>query len=520
MPVSPLEKIICDREYYGLKATKCQHAIARAVDGFAPGALWNDPDVRSVFRGVKPVERAGHQSAAEIRPFEILLAAGIRGFKSMLAAGLALDRAVNCDLSGWSEKEAEPILPVLSVRKENARAVFEHVRGLATHSPFREHLAGPPTADSIVIVHPDTGTHIRIVVKAGSRAASSLASFWLVSAVFDECFKMTGREESVLNLEDAQVEVRERVIKGGQVIYIGSKWRPEGPAYRMFEDSWGKPTRRRLVMNATGPMLNPSHWTPARCERLEESQDAQDKEIFVTSVLGQFLEADEQLLSVDEIQNVTRAAPVEQPPIPGVEYVAAMDPATRRNTWTLVIAGRWEPHRVGIAVAREWVPTGVLRLDPDEVLREIAEVCASYNIYRVFTDQWSLEGLQIVAGRFGMALIELPSQNADVTKERDAIRLHVQRKTIELPPCETLQRDLLRMRKKPLPTGGMRIILPETSDGRHCDFVPPLAQVLARSPRWNRDDTLDVRDDAEIHEERMRRGDGPEWLDELSAQFG
>ena len=518
--LSPLERILSDKKYFGLRVTPVQRAIAKAIDGFrVPESLWNHPDVRATFGNERPNEFGRQQDRSwELRAKEVLLAAGIRGGKSMLAAGLGIDRALTCDLSWFTEKEAEPVLPILSVRKDNAQAVFRHLKNLVTHSPYRENLACPPTADTVTVVHPETGIHIRIMVKAGSRAASSLASFWLVSAVFDEAFKMTGRDESVISLEDARLEVMERIIDGGQVFYLGSKWRPEGPAYTMYNTYFGKADRHVLVMNATAPMLNPRHWNKKRIARLEESRDAQAQENYICSVLGQFLEGEKDLLSLEEIQNVTRMAPVEVPYIEGCEYVAAMDPAARRNRWTLCIGGRWERGKIGVAVAREWVPGGNQRLDPDIVLGEIAEVCKKYNVYRVMTDQWSIEAMRTVAAKHGLTLVEMNSQGKTRFQEFDQVRLAVQRRTIELPPIDGLQRDLKRLKKKAT-AETVKIVLPETNDGRHCDFVPPLALILNHPPSEGEVLTGPVDDDADRYAAELAAADGEGWLDNLASAW-
>ena len=522
--LSPVERILVDKEYFGLPGTPVQRSIARAIDAHRIGRNWNNPDVRAAFGGEQPIIyrrkglKGGDEPAGSNKPREVVICAGIRGGKSMLAAATAWQRCLECDLSWWTPKEAPPVFPILSVRKANAQAVYQHVRGLATHTPLRQYVVGEPGAESLVIKHPETGCHITLSVKAGSRAASSLASFWLVGAIFDEAFKMTGREESVLNLEDAQVEVRERIIPGGQIIYVGSPWRPEGPAYRMVRDYFGQPTLDRLVIRATGPMLNPKHWNAKRVARLEESQDAQDREIYRTSVLGEFLEADEALISLEEIDAVTRVSPLEQPPIDGVEYVAAMDPAARKNAWTLVIAGRWEPHRVGIAVAREWVPTGKSRLDPGKVMAEIAELCARYNLGRIMTDRWSVDAMRVIAAQHGLTLAEMSDQGIRRFHDYDRIRVMIQKRDVELPALETLQRDLMRLVKRAT-ADAVKIYLPETSDGRHCDFAPPLAMVLAHPPRWKATRGPETLDDAEEYAKRLQAKDGDDWLDGLAEGF-
>ena len=52
---------------------------------------------------------------------------------------------------------------------------------------------------------------------------------------------------------------------------------------------------------------------------------------------------------------------------PAQEYVAAMDPATRSNSWTLVIATRVENKRI-IVLARQWTGTKIAPLNSVEVM--------------------------------------------------------------------------------------------------------------------------------------------------------
>lgn len=518
---SPIEKILTDDKHFGVDATLCQRGICRVIDGFKiPDVFWKDENLRLALNNHHPTGWAGEgtpEQALRHRPFEVVLVAGIRGGKSMMCAAMAMDRAIHSDLSWLKETESEPLLPIISVRKHNAEAVFRHVRGLATRSPLAEYVESI-TTETIVVRNAASDRLVTILVTASSRAASNVASYWLVSCIFDEAPKMTGREESVLNLEDAQVEVRERVIEGGQVLYVGSPWAPEGPVYRMVQESWDSPSLRRVVIRATGPMLNPKHWTQDRLDRLSQSTDAVDREIYQTSGLGEFLEKEENLVTLSELREVTRSDPLELEPIPTAHYVAAMDPATRRNAWTLVVACLVDG-KLTTAVARQWVPLGPKRIDPEEALSDIAAVCARFRVTRVLTDQWSVDTMRALAAQRGLQLVEMPAlQGVARFHHFDALRLAIQTCGIELPPLETLQRDLLRVKKRVTPSG-MAIRLPETADGRHCDFVPPLALIIASPPRIESEQSDDEQSDEERAALEFERTSTSEWLDDIAARL-
>jgi hypothetical protein len=476
--VSRVEHIMSSPAGYGLKLTHVQRAICRAIDGAPLDALWKHKEVRDSFRAQPVTEWKAKRVP---RPFEVVVCAGIRGGKTMLACATAIDRAVNADLSLWKPGESPPILPLLSVRKHNARAAFSHLRGLLTKkgSMFGDHLANE-TADTLTVRHakqPDCT--IDIMVLAGSRAASNLESYWLAAAVFDEAFKMSGRDESAMNLEDAQVAARERILTDGQILYIGSPWAPEGPAWQMVRDHWGKPSSRMVVVRAPGPVLNPVWWTPERLQRLERSTDKRDREIYITSGLAEFLDPETSLISSDAVLAVTREAPERIPYQPGVEYVAAMDPATRHNAWTLMIGSRKTDAKLTIDLAREWLPTAANPLDPEVVLGEIAMLCHAYHCTRVWTDRWSVEAMRAVAAKHRLSLLE--HQGNDTWELYDTIRLAVSTGALDLPPLEQVRLDLIRILKRPTSTG-MKIILPTTADGRHCDYAPPLALLLSHAP--------------------------------------
>lgn len=475
--VSRVEQIMSSPGGYGLRLTHVQKAICRVIDGAPLEDLWKHKEVRDALRAQPVTEWRAKRTP---RPFEVCVCAGIRGGKTMLACATAIDRAVNADLSLWKPGEAPPILPLLSVRKHNARAAFSHLRGLLTKkgSMFGDHLENE-TADTLTVRHASGNCTIDIMVLAGSRAASNLESYWLAAAVFDEAFKMSGRDESAISLEDAQVAVRERILTDGQILYIGSPWAPEGPAWQMVRDHWGKPSQRIVVVKAPGPLLNPIWWTPERLERLERSTDKRDREIYITSGLAEFLDPETSLISSDAVLAVTRREPEQLPPRPGVEYVAAMDPATRHNAWTLMVGSRTAAEKITIDAAREWMPTAADPLDPEVVLGQIAMVCKAYRVTRVWTDRWSVEAMRAVAARHGLSLLEHPGN--DTWELYDTIRLAVSTGAVELPPIEQVRLDLVRIVKRPTATG-MKIVLPLTADGRHCDYAPPLALILSHAP--------------------------------------
>jgi hypothetical protein len=75
-------------------------------------------------------------------------------------------------------------------------------------------------------------------------------------------------------------------------------------------------------------------------------------------------EAETSLLTEALIDRATRANEGDMPRVEGWSYVASMDPATRTNAWTFVVAGQDLAQKRHVVLAREWVPKLGLPLDP------------------------------------------------------------------------------------------------------------------------------------------------------------
>jgi hypothetical protein len=188
-------------------------------------------------------------------------------------------------------------------------------------------------------------------------------------------------------------------------------------------------------------------------------------------VLGEFGAAASGQYAPDHVRAATRDSAADLPAETGRHYVAAIDPATRGNGWTLAITTRDE-QRVKVAYAYEWIGTRAEPLDPGEVLKECAEACAEYGVSTVHSDQAFGDALVKLARIAGLTLLQWTIPSNEQVKKYLAIRTNLDMGAIE-------RTDLLHIRKRVTP-GGMKPHLPMTSDGRHCDWGPTLMLGLSK----------------------------------------
>lgn len=474
--LSSLEDLLTHPQGFGLTtASPVQRAIMRVADGRPIGDLWGHPAVVRAFGGIKP--------EFEGKPKEMAILSAIRCGKSLMASCMAVYWTQVCNVDGLGPGEV-PRVSIVSLNKDLAEVIFGHVVGRVMASPILRGLVmEDPTSDTIVLKHP-TGRPVQVMVVAGSRAGGNLVARWSAGAIFDEFPRMLGEGEAVVNWDEMRKSVLNRIRPGGQVISIGSPWAPFGPAYNVVKQSFGQPTKQMVVIKAPGWDLNPTLWTPQAVRDAEE----QDPQAFRTDVAAEFAQPEESLINQDALDAAVRPAPLIEAPRPGVQYSAAIDPATRGNAWTLIVACQ-EGSKRRVVMAKQWIGTPTEPLRPGAILGEVSRICKAYRISVLDSDQYYGDALRDLAAQHKLVLIVHAWNEREKLSKFLALKTMFEQGMVEIPSDPVLRSDIGRI-KKVLKGSGASISLPRTSDGRHCDYAPCLAMALARY--WQSDE--DVRE--------------------------
>lgn len=475
MPVR-LETLITSPDAFGLiTATPLQRALCRASDGEPLGDLWDYQEVRDAFGGVLPPEES---------PDWFCILSAIRCGKSLFAAAKAIQISQNVDLSHpWISVGDELRIPIVSVRMQEALAVYRHLtRNLLARPQLRKLLIGEPTADSVTLRHP-SGRPIEVTIAPLAKAGAALVARWLPCVIFDEAPLMAGQQDGKKNLDEALDAISGRVLPGGQVMLIGSPWAPFGPIYDLVQDHWGKPSKGVVIARAPGSAMNPVYWTPARCESLRRTNPSAHR----TNVLALFADLEESIFSSIEVEGAQRQAPTRAYE-PGHHYVAAMDPATRGNAWTLLVVectgiggpSGYDPLYT-IALATQWQGSKSAPLKPDQVIQEIAAHLRHYHLDSVVSDQHSVDAIRAIADRHSLRIVERTITGDNRLEMVERARVILSEGRLELPPDRQLVSDILSAKKR-VTTNGVTLVLPRSGDGRHADYVPPLGLAFEFPP--------------------------------------
>ncbi len=517
-----MEYVFTAPEAFGIDASPIQLAICRIFDGKPLGDLALDPDVIEMVGGPEALAEIiastvpGAGPPKFLGPKEIYLISGIRAGKSLLIAARALSATQICDVSRLSAGDT-PRFSVLSIAKDQAAAVYDHLVGNILAKPeLRELLLADPTTESVMLRHP-SGRAIEVKIVAGAKAGGSLIARWSAGVCFDEAPRMQGADDGVVNFDDGRDSILGRLLPGAQLAAVGSPWAPFGPVYKTVTERFGKPSKGLVVLRAGAHKMCPFNWPP---EKVEEFRLLKPN-LFRTEILGEFMNPEDSIFNPDAIELATRKAPLEIPPHISGSYTAAMDPGTRSNSWTFVIVETLpddpekpeEPPKLRVVLARQWTAVKGTPLDPEDILRQIATICASYGVFCCRTDQWGSDFIIAMARANGLALDQVSWTTVQRVAAYDGMATLVNQHRLELPPVAVVKQDLLSVVRR-VTQKGLSIDLPHTGDGRHADYAPSLALAVEHAAKGGSGgagagDTLGVRSAWANHTSRERGGGGP-----------
>lgn len=485
---SSLEELVTAQHLFGLTtATPAQRLVCRTLDGLSVEDLVKQPVLHHAGEYPPEVrERCdwgwilGGANVADLPrlpPREHYLVGGIRTGKSLIEAAHSVHCARRVDTSSLRDGEICRYSG-LSLDLDKASAILQHLLAPVTNRPaLASHLIGEPVADGLSL-RSQAGHEVQIRIVAGKRGGAGVVSWWSAGAVFDEAPRWAGAADAVVNFDESRAALLGRLLPGSQMLAWGSPLSPVGPIYQTVLDRHGKPGRDKVVLRFCAPALNPYYWSPERVEEVRNSEGGE--QAYISDILGDFVDLESGLINHFAVERATRAEPYDLPYNDRLTYLAIIDPATRRNAWVLLILAKTDDDRVAVACCRQWQGTSAKPLSVDDTLREIADTLGRYRLDACLTDQWAADPLREAAFRFGVRLHEEQWQGHNRTQAFINMAKWLERGLLELAPEPALAADLRRVGKRVSARGDISIHLPQTPDGRHCDFAACLAMGLSQ----------------------------------------
>jgi hypothetical protein len=478
------EELIVSPDCGGLRTpTNVQIAIARAMDGVPLGDLWKDKLVKKAFGGKKPPDK---------QPRTFVVLAGTRGYKSGISSRRLLRSAFTCDISGCVPGDQVRV-PCLATGLDTAAYVYSHAIACARSIRLAGTIVGRPlTASFSVARDSEAIPSVEISTLALSGKGNNLVGTWLGGAAFDEAPRMAAEADSVRSLKASRRSVADRLLPNGQELLIGSPYGPMGDVYEIWKERFGHPDEDIVVVQASGPMLNPSWWTKARLEYTKRT----DPFVYVTSGLGEFADPPDSLIPSEAIDCVMgdeleRAPELDDSGRIVHEYVAALATAERGSGWSLVVlgtTGERDGQRVMTEmISRQWANVVGSPIVSRAVLAEVALLIEPFGLDYVFINNRFVNAHLEAANALNLGLCGVDVNGDDRIEICDKLRDAIVEKRLLLTSSRQQRSDLIHVQKVPT-VNGIQVRYPSSGDGVACDFIEPLGLCVSYAPDAFRDD--------------------------------
>ena len=428
----------------------------------------------------------GRQAPPSTQVDEAWLPVGRRGKKSAAMAVVSSFVGAYWDHSTYTAPGEYARIPILAKDKDEAKAIKGYIDAIFA-TPALAWMVEDSSVETTTL-----STRCEIQVKAATITAgrSRAVPLWILDEV---AFFRTGDAahpdtEILRGLRPAQATVPHPLG-----IAASSPYARKGELYNTYKEHHGKEGSRILVWQAPTLVMHPGNAQVAEHVRKEFAKDP----VSAAAEYGAKFRSDVETFITDElVATVTDVGVQERPPVPGIQYVAFVDPSGgTSDSFTLAIA-HWD----GVAILdllREERPTEDGPFQPARAAEGFCRDLQRYGVQEVEGDhyggEWPREAFvrgfcehkgpcntSAVGGfcsqRFfaGYTLSEMPKREI----YRTVLPL-LTNKTARLLDSPRLKAQLVDLERRTSPTGDVI----DHPPGGHDDVANVAAGALVRADR-------------------------------------
>jgi Phage Terminase len=402
---------------------------------------------------------AGSRQPPSRRVRELWSIIGRRGGKSRMAAALAV--YVACFGRHKLARGEIGMVLVLAASRDQAKTVFEYVRGFLEASPILSKEIANITATDITLRN-------GIVIAVHSNSFRTVRGRTLIAAILDEVSFWRDESSALPDVETYRAILPSLATTNGMLIGISTPYRKLGLLHQKHRDFFGVDSDDVLVVQGGTQTFNPtlSDQTLAAQRQADPTAAMSEWDAEFRTDLSSFL--DDQLIDAA----VEHGRPLELPPIKGTYllYRAFCDASggTGRDAYTIAIGHKQDELFVIDALRGT---SG--KFDPQQVTRDYVKLLKDYGCSSVTGDNYAAEW---VAGAWrdntGITYIK-----SDVPKSQiylECIPLFT-RGLVRLPDHSRLLREL-RLLERQTHRGGKDSV--DHPRGGHDDYANAVCGVL------------------------------------------
>jgi len=419
-----------------------------------------------------------------------LLLLGRRSGKTLLAAVAALHNATVADYSDQLRPSETRFIVIVATREAQARESIRVIRELLDEAPdpdLRALLDVAASSDDEVVFRGANPVVIR-ALPCSSRSTRGLAASLVI---FDEAAHMITTEEGFQAARTVYRALSPSVAQFGDQGYLLLTTTPSWPSGLVY-DLWragnaGADPDLFVVQRPTWEV------NPTITRESLDAEFAADPDSARVEYGAEFMEGGGAFLEAPSVHSCRVEGRTELPPLPGVRYVAAADPAFAAggDAFTFAVA-----HRVGEGDDAVFVLDRLHSwrgrhspLNSDEVLDEIAGIAKAYRVSQVVSDQYAVVPIADGLRRRGIHVVAQPLTSELKSDIFGTLKRAINLGRVELLDHPALAAELVSMEVRPTPSGKPRISAPRggqvplpSSCASWWSSTPPLAGPVPGAP--------------------------------------
>jgi len=301
---------------------------------------------------------------------------GRRGGKSRFVAWLAVFLAAFRDYRGVLSPGERGIGMIITPDRRQARVAFRYVEAILESDPMLAALVESQTREAI---------HLRngISIEVHTANFHTLRGYTVVFAIVDEAAYLPTDDSAEPDTELlAALRPAMATVPGALLMVMSSPYARRGELWRAYREHYARDDDPIVVIQADTRTMNPT------VDQRVIDQAYLDDEAVATAEYGaQFRRDLEAFISREALDAVTVPGRHELPPVPGLRYVAFVDPSGGASDSMVLAICHQEHERAVLDCLRERRPP----FSPEAVVAEFLAVLQCYQVTKVVGDRWGGE---------------------------------------------------------------------------------------------------------------------------------
>ncbi len=393
-------------------------------------------------------ERSGRRKA--------VLCLGRRSGKTLMAAAAAIFNAVVLNYAQFLRPSEVRFIVCVATREQQARELIRVIRELLAQAPDPELHA---VVDEAACTDTEVVFKTNVVVRAMPASSRSTRGLAISLLILDEMAHMVSDTEGFAAARSIYRALAPSVAQfqgQGYILVTSTPLWPSGPFYELYRRGETGQDRELYVVRRPTWEVNAAITRAAL-----EPEFLSDPDSARVEYGAEFLEGVGAFLQAQAIQECVIPGRRNLPPLPGVSYAAAADPAFAAggDAFTFAIG-----HKEGTGEAVRYILDRLESwrgrrspLNSDLVLDEIAELAHEYRVGTITLDQYAVIPLSDGLRRRGIAVKAQPLTSELKADLYSTFKRALNTGQVELLDDPGLLAELVHLEVRPSPSGKPRI---------------------------------------------------------------